>query len=149
VKTLVLLSGGLDSCVLAARLAQRNECEVACVSFDYGQRHVRELEAAGRVAKVLGLPREVVRLPVGSLLPSALTSDVMVPRGHYEAESMQVTVVPNRNMIFLSVAAGMAAARGFTDVAFAAHGGDHAIYPDCRPAFAEHLDTTPYKDKKS
>jgi len=76
---------------------------------------------------------------LGALLPGSALTDpsVEVPEGHYEAESMKATVVPNRNAIMLSIAFGIAAAEGATGVAAGFHAGDHAIYPDCRPMFVD------------
>jgi 7-cyano-7-deazaguanine synthase len=111
---------------------------LSLVSFDYRQRHRPELAAARAVAAGLGAPHEVIDLrPVGALLTgSALTdTSVEVPRGHYTDESMRRTVVPNRNAIMLDIATGIAVAQGADAVAFGAHGGDHPIYPDCRPEF--------------
>lgn len=111
---------------------------LSLVSFDYGQRHRTELDAARAVAAVLGAPHEVIDLrSVGALLTgSALTDNcVEVPRGHYTDASMRCTVVPNRNAIMLDIATGIAVTQGADAVAFGAHGGDHTIYPDCRPEF--------------
>lgn len=135
-KTLVVCSGGLDSVSLAHLVAaERNLTRL--VSFDYGQRHRKELEFAARAAKRLGVPHQVIDLRgVGAALTgSALTDDLDVPDGHYAEENMRVTVVPNRNAIMLAVAFGIAAAQGDDAVATAVHGGDHFIYPDCRPDF--------------
>lgn len=131
-----LLSGGMDSATLAYMLADQGE-ELRLLSFDYGQRHIRELESAAKIAAHLGAPHEVVTL--GLDLPgSALTDPTIdVPEGHYESESMKATVVPNRNAVMLSVGFALAVARGADAVAFGAHAGDHAVYPDCRPAFVE------------
>lgn len=134
-----VVSGGLDSVTLAHVLAAEGH-ELVLVSFDYGQRHVRELEFARRAANRLGATHHVLDLaPLSvALSGSSLTDpDVEVPDGHYAAESMQATVVPNRNAIFLSIAVGLAVAQGADGVAYGAHGGDHFIYPDCRPAFVE------------
>jgi 7-cyano-7-deazaguanine synthase len=111
---------------------------VSLVSFDYGQRHRRELDSARAVATALGARHEIIDVrPVGALLTgSALTdTSVEIPRGYYTDESMRCTVVPNRNAIMLDIAAGIAVAQGADAVAFGAHGGDHPIYPDCRPEF--------------
>jgi 7-cyano-7-deazaguanine synthase len=135
----VMASGGLDSITLVYHLRALG-CQVRLLSFDYGQRHRRELDAAAKVAGILGLRHQVVDLrQVGALLGgSALTdSDVAVPDGHYTDESMRVTVVPNRNALMLDVAVAVAVADGCDAVAFGAHGGDHAVYPDCRPEFVE------------
>ncbi len=133
---IVLLSGGMDSTVLLAN-ALAEGSTVEAVSIHYGQRHARELEAAGSIARYYRLRHDVVDLtPLRDLLAgSALTTGPDVPDGHYADENMRVTVVPNRNMIMLSVAAGIAAARGHRHVATAVHAGDHFIYPDCRPEF--------------
>ena len=138
-----VVSGGLDSVTMAYALAREAE-RLTLLSVDYGQRHVRELECAALAASRLGAPHEVADLrQVGSLLSgSALTDDtVEVPDGHYTDDSMRATVVPNRNAILLSVATGVAVAAGADAVAFGAHGGDHPIYPDCRPAFVRAFET--------
>ncbi len=137
-KTIVICSGGLDSVSLAHMVAQDHEL-AGLISFDYGQRHRKELDYAALCALRLGVPHDIIDLcPVGAVLTgSALTDDVDVPDGHYAEDSMKVTVVPNRNAIMLTVAFGAAAARGADAVATAVHGGDHFIYPDCRPAFTE------------
>ncbi|WP_298966947.1 7-cyano-7-deazaguanine synthase QueC [uncultured Roseibium sp.] len=141
-KTTLVCSGGLDSVLLAHVLADQGGLS-RLVSFDYGQRHTRELDFAAACAKRLGVPHHVIDLrSVGvTLTGSALTDDLDVPDGYYEEESMKVTVVPNRNAIMLSVAYGIAAAQGDDAVATAVHGGDHFIYPDCRPAFTDAFDT--------
>jgi 7-cyano-7-deazaguanine synthase len=136
------LSGGLDSVTLAHALAAEGH-DVIALSFHYGQRHAKELDRAARCADRLGAEHHIVDLQsVGALLTgSALTDpDVEVPEGHYTDESMAATVVPNRNAIMLSVAVGVAVARGAGAVATAVHAGDHAIYPDCRPAFIEAIE---------
>ncbi|GAA6160386.1 7-cyano-7-deazaguanine synthase QueC [Ruegeria sp. HU-ET01832] len=137
-KTIVICSGGLDSVSLAHMVAQDHEL-AGLISFDYGQRHRKELDYAALCALRLGVPHDIIDLrPVGAVLTgSALTDDLDVPDGHYAEDSMKVTVVPNRNAIMLTVAFGAAAARGADAVATAVHGGDHFIYPDCRPAFTE------------
>jgi 7-cyano-7-deazaguanine synthase len=144
VKTIALLSGGLDSTVLVAQLLADTGCEdVMGIGFDYGQRHRIELDRAARIARYFSIPFETVDLTgVGRLLTgSALTdSSVDVPEGHYADDSMRSTVVPNRNAIMLMVAVGVAAARGFHRVATAVHAGDHPVYPDCRPEFVAAID---------
>lgn len=135
-KTIVICSGGLDSVSLAHMVANEHQL-TRLVSFDYGQRHRKELYYAAACAKRLNVPYDVIDLrSIGAVLTgSALTDDIDVPDGHYAEESMRITVVPNRNAIMLTVAFGIAAARGDDAVAAAVHGGDHFIYPDCRPAF--------------
>lgn len=133
----VLASGGLDSTTLLYHL-RASGSRVRLLSFDYGQRHRRELDAAAHLADALDLAHHIVDLrPVGALLTgSALTEpDIEVPDGHYTDASMRVTVVPNRNALMLDVAVAAAVTHGCDAVAFGAHGGDHAIYPDCRPEF--------------
>ena len=142
-KALVLFSGGLDSTVLAAQLLA-DGAETRLLSIDYGQRHAKELQQAEKIAEALGLPHRILRLPdLGPLLGgSSLTDDqVELPEGHYAEESMKATVVPNRNMILLALAGGHALSIGFDAIAYAAHAGDHTIYPDCRPEFADAMET--------
>jgi 7-cyano-7-deazaguanine synthase len=137
-KTLVVCSGGLDSVSLAHKVAKEHTL-IGLISFDYGQRHKKELEFAARAAHRLGVPHEIIDISgIGRHLSgSALTDDLDVPDGHYAEETMKVTVVPNRNAIMLAIAFGMAAARKADAVAVAVHGGDHFIYPDCRPGFID------------
>lgn len=140
--SVVVFSGGLDSTVLLTDA--RRQGKATALSFDYGQRHVKELDHARRIAATLGVPHHVIDLRhVGTLLTgSALTDDtVAVPDGHYAEATMAATVVPNRNAILLSVAAGYAVAHGEHEVWFAAHTGDHFVYPDCRPVFVDVLDS--------
>lgn len=138
-KAAAIVSGGMDSVTLAYHLRTRTD-DLVLVSFDYGQRHVRELACAERAAKALESEWVHVALPdLGAELArsgSSLTNrDVDVPEGHYAEDSMRATVVPNRNAIMLSIAAGIAVGRHYDAVATGVHGGDHFIYPDCRPNF--------------
>ena len=130
--TLALLSGGMDSTTLLAHTAAE-----AALFIDYGQRHIREHRSARQVADHYHIPLYEVNLrEFGSAVRSALTSgDMAVPHGHYAADNMAITVVPNRNAVLLSVAAGICASRGLGRVVIAVHAGDHAVYPDCRPEF--------------
>lgn len=138
-KAVVLLSGGLDS-VTALHDALRSHEVVAALSFDYGAKHHGcELPMAALQCTSLGIPHVTVPL---SFVAEEFRSDLLVgggaiPEGHYEEESMKSTVVPFRNGIMLSVAAGFAESRGAEAVVIAAHAGDHAIYPDCREEFLE------------
>jgi 7-cyano-7-deazaguanine synthase len=140
-RTLVICSGGLDSVSLAHIIAARGEL-AGLVSFDYGQRHRKELDFAAACAHRLGVSHRVIDMRgIGAALSgSALTDDIDVPDGHYAEDTMKITVVPNRNAIMLTIAYGIAAATGAGAVATAVHGGDHFIYPDCRPAFTEAFD---------
>ncbi len=140
-KTLVIFSGGLDSTTLLHQVQTAGD-QLLALSIDYGQRHRRELDHARQIAAELQIEWQIADLrAIAPLLSgSSLTSaDVAVPHGHYAEESMKQTVVPNRNMIMLAVAGGWAIARQCDRVAYGAHGGDHAIYPDCRPEFTEAL----------
>lgn len=136
----VIYSGGMDSyTVLHKALAQGKQ--PYALSFDYGQRHKKELDYAAKVCRQLNVPHKIVDISaINSIVGgSALTSDIDVPEGHYEEPSMQTTVVPNRNMILLSLAVGYAVSLDATKVYYGAHSGDHAIYPDCRPEFVEKM----------
>ncbi len=112
------------------------------LSVHYGQLHKKEMDSATRCAERLEARFDVVDISgVGRLLSgSALTDDIEVPHGHYAEETMAVTVVPNRNAIMISIAYGVAVARGAQVVATAVHAGDHYVYPDCRPEFLEAFD---------
>ncbi len=138
-RVVAVVSGGLDSTTMAYRLhADGNE--LLAISFDYGQRHRKELTFAERVAIDLDAPWTLIDLHAAGmtsfLTGSALTdSSVAVPDGHYANQSMQATVVPNRNAIMLSIACALAISVNASAVAFGAHAGDHFIYPDCRPEF--------------
>ena len=137
-----IVSGGLDSVVMAHLL--QSQCHAQhMLSFDYGQRHKKELEYSLRCANRLNAAHNIIDLQsVGTVLGgSALTDNtIAVPHGHYAAPSMAVTIVPNRNAIFLSIAFGVAVAQNAQLVAAAVHAGDHFIYPDCRPDFIQSFD---------
>jgi 7-cyano-7-deazaguanine synthase len=141
-KIVVILSGGMDSVTLLYHLASIGH-QVAALSVNYGQKHSRELEFAKMHAEKLGIDFQLADLTgITHLLQgSALTdSSIAVPEGHYEDETMKATVVPNRNMIMLSVAIGYAISIEADAVAYGAHAGDHAVYPDCRPEFADAME---------
>ncbi|MGW1071564.1 7-cyano-7-deazaguanine synthase QueC [Streptomyces sp. NPDC002537] len=136
-------SGGMDSTALAAHYHAEGYV-LLLLSFDYGQRHTRELTSARAVAEHFDAEHHVIDLTaLGKLMPgSALTDPLVdVPDGYYAEESMRVTVVPNRNAIMANVAVGIAAARRASIVALGIHAGDHAVYPDCRPEFLDALRT--------
>lgn len=141
-KTLVICSGGMDSVTLAYKTAKERTLS-SILSFNYGQRHKKELSYAKQCADDLGVPYTSIDIsPIGNALTgSALTDDIDVPDGHYAEDTMKLTVVPNRNAIMLTIAYGIAAAQKLESVAAAFHGGDHFIYPDCRPDFADSFDT--------
>jgi len=137
-RAVVLLSGGLDSAVTAAWL-QREGFDVHALSFDYGQRHSVELQAAERVAKQVGVIEHVVqRIDLRAFGGSALTSDLAVPKDRSPdqmAASIPVTYVPARNTIFLAFALAFAEVRGAFDLGIGVNAIDYSGYPDCRPEF--------------
>lgn len=140
-RSIVVFSGGLDSTCLLAKFKDEGR-EVKCLSVDYGQRHRRELEQAAKICALLGVEHRVADL--SNLKPllagSSQTDDsVAVPHGHYAAENMKLTVVPNRNMLLIAVATAWAVSLKYDSVAYAAHAGDHAVYPDCREEFTKPL----------
>jgi len=139
----LILSGGMDSSVLAHQLKGMGE-DVHCLSFYYGQKHSRELGYAEETAFDLGFAHETVELDsLQRLLSSSLTNpERSIPQGHYAQSNMIQTVVPNRNMIMLAIASGYASSIGAECVWTAVHAGDHAIYPDCRPTFITSLNVT-------
>lgn len=139
-RVVVIYSGGMDSFTVLHK-ALRRGLEVHALSFNYGQRHSKELDYAARVCQELGVSHKVVDISaINQLMAgSSLTSDIDVPEGHYEAESMKQTVVPNRNMVLLSMAVAYAVSLEANEVYYGAHSGDHAIYPDCRPEFVQKM----------
>lgn len=140
VKAVVVLSGGLDSTVLLHYVLNK-ECDVYAISFDYGQKHKKELQCASTTCSKFHVPHQILNLSVLSqVAPSALTrQDISVPCGHYEDVSMKSTVVPNRNMVMLSLAVAYAISIKADYLYYGAHSGDHVIYPDCRVEFIEKM----------
>ena len=136
----VIFYGGMCTFTVL-NLAAKQGLEVFALSFDYGQKHKKELDYAARACKVLNVKHKVVDISAINQLigGSSLTSDIEVAEGHYEEESMKSTVVPNRNMILLSMAVGYAVSISANKVYYGAHSGDHAIYPDCRPEFVHRM----------
>ncbi|GAA6173659.1 7-cyano-7-deazaguanine synthase QueC [Colwellia sp. KU-HH00111] len=139
-KVVVIYSGGMDSFTVLNR-ALKDGKEVFALSFDYGQRHVKELTCARNVCASLKVKHKVIDISaINQLLAgSSLTDNIDIPEGHYEADNMKSTIVPNRNMILLSLAVGYAVSVGAAQVYYGAHSGDHAIYPDCRPEFVQKM----------
>lgn len=138
-KAVVLVSGGMDS-VTALHQTHREHPVLAALSFDYGSKHnPREIPYAREHAAQLRIPHHTIALDfMGHLFASHLLRDGgAIPDGHYAEPSMKQTVVPFRNAIMLSIAAGFAESAGGDAVVIAAHAGDHAIYPDCREAFLQ------------
>lgn len=138
--SLIVYSGGLDSTTL---LYEYRERIALAVSFHYGSNHNdREIHFARLHCERLGIPHMVVRLPfIKDFFRSSLLEGAdAIPEGNYNEQNMRSTVVPFRNGIMLSVAAGMAENNKLQYIMLANHAGDHAIYPDCRPAFVEAMD---------
>lgn len=142
-RAVLSLSGGMDSTCLAVKLLSEGY-ELETVSFDYGQKHKIELDRAESFVNYMkdrGYKitfNKIDLTTVGKLLQSSLLSggDV-IPKGHYEEESMKSTVVPNRNVIFSSIVYGIALSlamkyKSSVEIALGVHSGDHSIYPDCR-----------------
>jgi len=139
-KTIIVLSGGMDSTTLLYKLLNEGK-EVKAISFDYGQIHKKELEMARKTCEKVGVDHKIIDVTfLRELLSnSALTKGENVPEGHYANENMVQTVVPNRNMILSSIAIGYAVNEDYDEIALGIHAGDHAVYPDCRPEFANLL----------
>lgn len=136
-KVIVLLSGGIDSVTALYESSEKYDV-VGAVSFNYGSKHNdRELPMAGYHCDQLDIKHEIVRLDfINDLFSSdLLQSGGTIPDGHYEEQTMKQTVVPFRNGIMLSIAAGYAESISAEGLVIAAHAGDHAIYPDCRETF--------------
>ena len=148
-KALIVLSGGLDSSVLAYYvndIISKNEgSQIGFITFDYGQRHKKEIQRAEGIAYLLkGSFHKIIDLSAmkhifqGSSLIEGISSgqeEPEIPEGHYQEESMKETIVPGRNAIMCSIAWAFASSIGCNLLAFGAQAGDNFIYPDCRPAF--------------
>lgn len=135
--SILILSGGMDSTTL---LYDQRERIALALSFNYGSNHnAREIAFAQLHCQRLGIEHIVIPLDFMHryFQSSLLQGDQAIPEGHYADENMRSTVVPFRNGIMLSVGTGMAESRGLKHVMMANHGGDHTIYPDCRPEFVE------------
>ena len=132
----VLLSGGLDSATVLA-MAQAQGLRCYTMSFDYGQRHRAELQAAERVARAAGVvEHKVIGMNLGGIGGSALTDDsIAVPEG--PQDGIPVTYVPARNTLFLSLALGWAEVLGAREIFIGVNAVDYSGYPDCRPEFIE------------
>lgn len=142
-KVLPVVSGGMDSVTMLHDLVCRGYEIDEVISYNYGQRHVKELDFVAWNVQQLRLKHKIIDISfMAQLLDnSALTGDTEVPEGHYEQDNMSLTVVPNRNMILASIAIGRAVNNNCDAIALGVHSGDHAIYPDCRPEFISALRT--------
>lgn len=144
-KAVILLSGGLDSATCLA-LAVSEGYEAHSISFNYGQRHQVELEAAEHLSKTLGATsHRVAHIDLGLFGGSALTdSNLAVPKDRNEVElsaGVPITYVPARNTVFLSYALGLAEVTGAQDIFIGVNALDYSGYPDCRPEFIEAYET--------
>lgn len=138
-KAVVLLSGGMDSAVVVG-IARERGFAVHALSVSYGQRHTSELEAAGRVARALGVvEHKTVHVDLRSIGGSALTDDIEVPAAG--GEGIPITYVPARNTIMLSLALGWAEVLGAGDIFCGVNAVDYSGYPDCRPEFIAAFET--------
>ena len=137
-KAVCIISGGIDSTTLLYDIIKKGY-DVYALSYNYNQKHKKELEYAAKTCLKLGVSHKIIDLRVlGEVAPSALTrADIKVPEGHYEAENMKATVVPNRNMCMLSIATAYAIGIKAKKLFYGAHAGDHNIYPDCRQVFVD------------
>jgi len=146
-KILLILSGGMDSFTLLHHALNKN-LSIECITFSYGQRHIKEIKSAVLACKINNLKHFEVQLenPKAMFVNSALVSDsINIPHGSYQSESMQATIVPNRNMIFISYAIAYAISRNIDTIWYGAHAGDHFIYPDCRPEFLKAMNDVAQK----
>lgn len=138
-KAIAIVSGGLDSVAMSYVLASEGY-EIVLISFNYGQRHSKELDYAALCAGHLKSEHHIVdvRALTNLMNTSSLTSNsIEVPDGHYAEETMKQTVVLNRNAIMINIATALAVSKEISVVATGVHGGDHFIYPDCRPKFID------------
>lgn len=144
-KVIVVLSGGMDSATLLFHIKDMG-AEPIAISFDYNQKHRKELQSANELVTYTDTQQwkifDLYDLADITSKSSLTNEDTSVPEGHYTDQSMRSTVVPNRNMVMLSIAASWAVNEGAIGVATGVHAGDHAIYPDCRTEFIVHLETT-------
>lgn len=137
-KSIVLLSGGMDSTTALYWALKQGHEVVACVAYNYASKHNdREHEFAAITAKKLGIPFHRVNLDFSLFESDLLKKGGEIPEGHYADETMKATVVPFRNGIMLSYSAGIAESLGADSVVLGNHFGDHAIYPDCRKDFVD------------
>jgi len=141
-KAIIALSGGMDSTAVLAKLIDQG-AEVECFGFEYGSKHsLFEQQSARAVAEFYHVPYSLIDLSAITphLQSNLLKTGGAIPEGHYNDKSMSLTVVPGRNIIFLSVLAGIAWSRGASQIGIGLHQGDHAIYPDCRISFFKAMD---------
>lgn len=135
-KAVIIFSGGIDSTTLLYDILNQG-FEVHALTFYYHQKHCKEIDCARNICAKLQIPHKILDLTIlNDIAPSSLTRDNwVIPIGNYNDESMKQTVVPNRNMVMLSIAGSFAIGIGAPSLFYGAHSGDHTIYPDCRPVF--------------
>jgi 7-cyano-7-deazaguanine synthase len=136
----ILLSGGMDSGVLLAWAKKRYEGTIYTLGFSYGSKHnEKELACAKRLSEIYIAQFVLIEMPfINNLFSSSLLqAGENIPDGSYNDTDMRSTVVPFRNGIMLSIAAGFAENKGISKVLIGAHSGDHTVYPDCRPGFID------------
>ncbi len=143
-KAVLILSGGADSSTLAYWLKANGYNDLVCVTFNYGQKQISEIESAKTIAKNLNAVHHIVdAMFIQKILShsssSLINQQIAVPHGEYTKENMQSTVVPNRNAVFLSLAWMIACNEKADVVAYGAHNGDHYLYADTRPDFFESI----------
>jgi len=140
-RAVVLVSGGLDSATILA-IAKKQGYNCFALSFDYGQRHISELEAAARVVDMIGATEhKTIHLGLGDIGGSALTeAGIDVPKDGVETNNIPVTYVPARNTVFLSLALGWAEVLGAQDIFIGVNAVDYSGYPDCRPEFIQQFE---------
>ena len=137
-KAVVLLSGGLDSSTVLAIALERGY-DVHALSFDYGQRHSRELESAKKIARYFNVPHKIIKIDLRQIGGSALTDNIEVPERQVEdiEKEIPITYVPARNTILLSLALGYAEVIDADAIFYGANAIDYSGYPDCRPEYVE------------
>ena len=141
-KITLIYSGGSDSYTLLQHALNQN-FSVDCITFSYGQKHIKEINFAKQNCNEHGLKHTLIDIgDPASIFGSTSLVDVdnKIPHGSYKEESMKSTIVPNRNMIFISYAIAYSIAHDINEVWYGAHAGDHFIYPDCRPEFLASMD---------
>lgn len=141
-RAVIIFSGGLDSTTLLYDIRSQG-FEVHALTFDYHQKHRKEIDCAQNICSRLQIPHKIINLSIlNDIAPSSLTREEWtIPSGNYTDDTMKQTVVPNRNMVMLSLAGAYAIGIGAHYLFYGAHSGDHTIYPDCRPVFVSAMET--------
>jgi len=142
---ITLLSGGMDSTTLLHYLVKKLNRKPIAISFDYGQRHSKELEFAKYHTEMLKLEHIIIDIPfyrITDSKSSLLNDNLDIPHEHYTHENQRITAIPNRNMVMVSIAVAIAEERNINEVYYACHANDYAIYPDCRPEFVDSISET-------